>query len=129
MRKAELIALLEEESRPVAPPRNKGKKRGIFKVRIIPHPQNMDVFERQEMQRQRPLVKSKLNKWYDWLVHHIEKTVESKVSDAFNTFQNRIERLCKKVTGKETWKDIVELKQSRKRIKKKLKRSSRMALI
>ena len=90
MRKAELVALLDEESRPVAPSRKEGKRRAVFKVRIIPNPQDMDLFERQEMQRQRPLVKSKLNEWYDWLVHHVRKTVENKFSNAFKTFKDKI---------------------------------------
>ena len=34
--------------------------------------------------------------------------MESKVNDAFNTFKKRIAGLWKKVTGKETLKDIVE---------------------
>ena len=68
----------------------------------------MDIFERQEMQKQRPLVKNKLNEWYEWLVHHVPKTVESKVSNAFKTFKERIAGLWGKVTGGETLKDIVE---------------------
>ena len=109
MRKADLISLLEQSSsQPVAPPRKEGKRRAVSKVSIIPHPQDMDIFERQEMQRQRPLVKNKLNEWYDWLVHHVPKTVESKVSDAFKAFKERIAGLWGKVSGKETLKDIVE---------------------
>ena len=54
------------------------------------------------------IVKNKLNEWYDWLVHHVPKTVERKVSNAFKTFKERIAGLWGKVTGKETLKDIVE---------------------
>ena len=76
LRKADLVILLEESQAPVAPPRREGKRRAVSKVRIIAHPQDMDIFERQEMQKQRPLVKNKLNEWYEWLVHHVPKTVE-----------------------------------------------------
>ena len=54
LRKADLVHLLEESSsQPVAPPRKEGKRRAVSKVSIIPHPQDMDIFERQEMQKQR----------------------------------------------------------------------------
>ena len=93
---------------PVAAPRREGKRRPATHVKIIPYPQDMDIFDRQEMQKQRPLVKNKLNEWYDWLVHHVPKTVESKVSNAFKAFKERIAGLWGKVSGKETLKDIVE---------------------
>ena len=108
-RKAEFVAFLEQSSsQPVAPPRREGKRRTGTHVKIIPHPKDMDIFERQEMQRQKPLVKSKLNEWYDWLLHHVLKTVESKLSNAFKAFKETIAGLWGKVTGKETLKDIVK---------------------
>ena len=77
MKKADLISLLEQSSsQPKTPPRREGKRHPATYVKIIPHPQDMDIFERQEMQTQRPVVKNKLNEWYDWLVHHVPKTVE-----------------------------------------------------
>ena len=37
-----------------------------------PSPQEMDIFEQQEMSKSRPQVKGKLNKWYDWLlINHV----------------------------------------------------------
>ena len=102
LRKADLISLLEQSSsQPVAPPRREGKRRPVTHVKIIPHPQDMDIFEKQEMEKSRPVVKSKLHEWYDWLVHYVPKTVQSKVSDAFKTFKNKIEGLWRKVAGKE----------------------------
>ena len=38
-----------------------------------PSPQEMDIFEQQEMSKSRPQVKGKLNKWYDWLINHVPK--------------------------------------------------------
>ena len=36
-----------------------------------PSPQEMGIFEQQEMSKSRPQVKTKLNKWYDWLINHV----------------------------------------------------------
>ena len=41
-----------------------------------PSSQEMDIFERQEMSKSRPQVKSKLNKWYDWLINHVPKPIK-----------------------------------------------------
>ena len=43
LRKADLISLLEYSQPPVAPPRNKGNRRAVSKVSIIPHPEDMDI--------------------------------------------------------------------------------------
>ena len=37
---------------------------------VNPSPQEMDEFEKEEMIKSRPVVKNKLNEWYDWLVDH-----------------------------------------------------------
>ena len=108
LRKADLVHLSEESQAPVAPLSKEGKRRTVLKVSIILHPQDMDIFERQEMEKQRPLVKNKLNEWYEWLVHHVPKTVKGKVSDVFKVFKERIVGLLRKVRGGETLKDIVE---------------------
>ena len=39
-----------------------------------PSPQEMDIFEQQEMSKSRPQVKGKLNKWYDWLIRPCSQT-------------------------------------------------------
>ena len=67
-----------------------------------PSPQEMDIFEQQEMSKSRPQVKNKLNDWYDWLVNHVPKTVKDKVSRAFKTFKDKIMGLYNEVTGSTT---------------------------
>ena len=41
------------------------KRRPVHVVRVIPHPQEMDKCEEQEMAKGRPVVKKKLIKWYN----------------------------------------------------------------
>ena len=64
-----------------------------------PSPQEMDIFEQQEMSKSRPQFKSKLNDWYGWLVNHVPKTVKDKVSRALKTFKDKIMGLYNRVTG------------------------------
>ena len=64
-----------------------------------PTQQEMDIFEQQEMSKSRPQVKSKLNKWYDWLKNHIPKTNKDGASKAFKTFKDKIMELYSRVTG------------------------------
>ena len=64
-----------------------------------PSPQEMDIFERQEMSKSRPQVTSKLNDWYDWLVSHVPKTIKDSASRAFKTFKDKIMGLYNGVTG------------------------------
>ena len=69
LKKDDLIALLLEqpaEEMSTPPPRSKGKKRrSVLPVKIIPNPQEMDEFEKQEMKKTRPVVKNKLSELYD----------------------------------------------------------------
>ena len=69
----------------------------------------MDIFEQQEMNRSRPQVTSKLNKWYDWLVNHVPKPIKDGASRAFRTLTDKVMGLYNRVTsfttpraGKET---------------------------
>ena len=106
LRKAELINLLENEVPTPPPRRNRGKRQPVQQVKIIPHPQDMDIFEREEMEKSRPLVKSKMNEWYDWLVNHVPKTINSKAKNVFNTFKKKISELYMiryKIRCKITW--------------------------
>ena len=64
-----------------------------------PSPQEMNIFEQQEMSKSRPQVMSKLNDWYDWLVNHVPKTIKDGASRAFKTFKDRIMGLYNRVTG------------------------------
>ena len=59
----------------------------------------MDIFEQQEMSKSRPQVKSKLNKWYDWLINRVPKTIKDGTSRAFKTFKDKIMGLYNRVTG------------------------------
>ena len=59
----------------------------------------MDIFEQQEMSKNRPQVKSKLNKWYDWLTNHVPKPIKDGASKAFKTFKDKIMGLYNRVTG------------------------------
>ena len=45
--------------------------RQLEKSQRQPSSQEMDIFEQQEMNKSRPQVKNKLNKWYNWIVSHV----------------------------------------------------------
>ena len=94
LKKADLIALLLEQSTEemsTPPPRGKGKeRRPVPPVKIIPNPQGMDEFEKEEMKNSRLVVKNKLNEWYDWLVDYIPKPIKNGVSKAFLRWENSI---------------------------------------
>ena len=93
MRKAELVALLQNSPPPgqirtstsptpltqTLEPINDRRPRK-------PSPQEMGIFEQQEMSKPRPQVKGKLNKWYDWLINHVPKPIKDGASKAFKTF-------------------------------------------
>ena len=112
MRKAELVALLQNNPPPV--PRTRPPRR----TRPLPPPpptetwepidgrrprkpsqQEMDIFEQQEMSKSRPQVKGKLNKWYDWLINHVPKPTKDDASRAFKTFKDKVMGLYNRVTG------------------------------
>ena len=59
----------------------------------------MDIFEQQEMSKSRPQVKSKLNKWYDWLINDVPKPIKDGANRAFKTFRDKIIWLYNRVTG------------------------------
>ena len=92
LKKDDLVALLLENSAkemPIPSPRTKGKKRRpVLPVKIIPGPQEMDEFEKEEIEKSRLVVKNKLNKWYDWLVDYVPKSVKNAVSKAFSRAKN-----------------------------------------
>ena len=115
MRKAELVALLQNnpppgQSRtsaaptphttpsPTPPPTQTWKPIDDRKLRK-PSSQKMDIFEQQEMSKSRPQVKTKLNKWYDWLINHIPKPIKDGASKAFKTFKDKVMGLYNRVTG------------------------------
>ena len=64
-----------------------------------PSPQEMDIFEQQEISKRRPQVKTKLNKWYDWLINHVLKPIRDGASKALKTFRDKVMGLYNRVTG------------------------------
>ena len=106
MRKAELVALLQNkpppgqsrasaaptpQTRPSPPPPPTQTWEPIDDRRPRkPSPQEMDIFEQQEMSKSRPQVKDKLNKWYDWLINHVPKPIKDGASKAFKTFKDKV---------------------------------------
>ena len=121
MRKAELVALLQNSpppaprtrpprpTRPPTPPLRMSSSgappRGATWEPIDdrrlrkPSPQEMDIFEQQEISNSRPQVKTKLNKWYDWLINHVPKPIKDGASKAFETFKDKVMGLHNRVTG------------------------------
>ena len=115
MRKAELVALLQNNpppgqshtsaaptphTRPPPPPPPTQTWEPIDDRKPRkPSPQEMDVFEQQEMSKSRPQVKGKLNKWYDWLINHVPKPIKEGASRAFKTFKDKVMGLYNRVTG------------------------------
>ena len=118
MRKAELVSLLQNNSPPALrtrPPRptwspppppqmstwepidDRRPRQPLHTAGSTQ--QEMDIFEQQEMSKSRPQVKSKLNKWYDWLINHVPKPIKDGASRAFKTFKDKIMGLYNRVTG------------------------------
>ena len=83
---------MDDDTKPSDPQRDHPKGRA-------PTQQEMDIFEWQEMNKSRPRVKNKLNKWYDWLINHIPKPIRDGASKAFKTFKDKIVRLYNRATG------------------------------
>ena len=105
MRKAELVALLQNNGTPEDPrvpaphirpspqPPQMSSSGALLRGTTWepiddrrlrkPSPQEMDIFEQQEMSKSRPQVKGKLNEWYDWLINHVPKPIEDGASKVF----------------------------------------------
>ena len=114
MRKAELVALLKNSSppgqsrastaptphtRPPPPPQMSTWEPIDDRRPRKPSPQEMDIFEQQEISKSRPQVKTKLNKWYDWLINNVPKSIKDGASKAFKTFKDKVMGLYNRVTG------------------------------
>ena len=114
MSKAELVALLQNNPppgqsrasaaptphiRPPPPPQMSTWEPIDDRRSRKPSPQEMDIFEQQEMSKSRPQVKGKLNKWYDWLINHVPKPIKDGASKAFKTFKDKVMGLYNRVTG------------------------------
>ena len=92
LRKAELIALVQNN-----PPPPQAQAQSVRPMQFSS--QEMDIFERQEMRKNRPVVPSKLNDWYDWLINHVPKTIKDGRSRTFKTFKDKIMGFYNGVTG------------------------------
>ena len=94
LKKADLVALLLEQSAeemPTLPPRVRGKEgRHALPVKIIPSPEEMDEFQKEEMKKAWLVVKNKLNEWYERLVDYVPKPIKNAVSKAFSRAENSI---------------------------------------
>ena len=114
MRKAELVALLQNSpppgqsrvstsptpyTRPPPPPQMSTSEPIDDRKPRKPSPQEMDIFEQQEISKSRPQVKTKLNKWYDWLINHVPQPIKDGASKAFKTFKDKVMGLYNRVTG------------------------------
>ena len=93
MRKTELVALLQNSPPPGLSPASTSPTPPTQTWEPIdgrrprkPSPQEMDIFEQQEISKSRPQVKTKLNKWYDWLINHVPKPIKDGASKLFKTF-------------------------------------------
>ena len=112
MRKAELVALLQNNpppaprTRPLRPTRPPPPPPPTQTWDLIDDrrprklsPQELDIIEQQEISKSRPQVKTKLNKWYDWLINHVRKPIKDGASKAFKTFKDKVMGLYNRVTG------------------------------
>ena len=92
--KADLVALLLEQSSeemPAPPPRASAKeRRRALLVNIVSGSEEMDEFEKMEIKKSRPVVKNRLNEWYDWLVDYVPKPIKNAISKAFSRAKNSI---------------------------------------
>ena len=115
MRKAELVALLQNNpppgqnrasaaltprtSPPPPPPPIQTWEPIDDKRPRKPSPQEIDIFEGQEMSKSRPQFKGKLNKWYNWLINHVPKPIKDGATKVFKTFKDKVMGLYNRVTG------------------------------
>ena len=109
LRKAELVALLQNSGTPEGPRAPASRIRPPPPTQTWepiddrrprkPSPQEMDIFKQQEMSKSRPQVKTKLNKWYDWLINNVPKPIKDGASKAFKTFKDKVMGLYNRVTG------------------------------
>ena len=83
LKKADLLALLLEqlsEEMPTPSPRSKGKERkSVLLVKIIPSPQEMNEFEKEEMTKSRPVVETRLSKLHKLLDNYVPKPIKKAI--------------------------------------------------
>ena len=104
MNKAELIELLKSEatqplesnSTPIPPPRSAKRSRPVQPVKIVPSPRDIELFEEEEMKKNRPAVRNELNDFWNWLVNHVPKNAEKSAIKSFKKFKKEVMGLFKK---------------------------------
>ena len=102
MRRAELVALLQNNPPPPSQmsawePIDDRLRPDRPRQPRQPAQQEMDIFEQQEMSKNRPQVKSKLNDWHDWLINNVPKTIKDGASRVFETFKDKTMGLYKRL--------------------------------
>ena len=82
-KKADLLSLLLEQSSeetPTSAPRSKGKeRRPLLPVKIIPRPQEMDEFEKEELKKSTPVVKNRLSELCDSMLDYEPKPTKKAI--------------------------------------------------
>ena len=96
-----LARYVPEPKKPIRPPRRAGHRGTYWSSElIIPNPTDMDKFEQQEILKNRSMVKSKLNEWYDWLVRYVPEPIKKPVSNVFSRTKSNILKLYNSVKEK-----------------------------
>ena len=104
---------------PAPPPRTKGEeRRPVLPVKIIPSPQEMGEFEKEEMKKSKLVVKNRLSKLYDQLINYVPKPIKSTIRGSFLRMKTSIMSLCD--GAKKILKGYVEGEAKRKIKKKKM---------
>ena len=76
-----------------------------------PTSQEMDIFEKQEMSKNREVVTSKINKFYNWLMTYVPKAIKDKASKAYKLMKSKVLGLYKSVERTEQPTTKEETKQ------------------
>ena len=92
---------------PTSAPRSKGKeRRPLLPVKIIPSPQEMDEFEKEELKKSTPVVKNRLSELYDSIFDYVPRPTKKAVKKSFLRVKNSAMSLYD--GAKKTLKGIVE---------------------
>ena len=76
---------------PTPPPRTRGKERRlVLPVKIIPSPQGMDEFGKEDMKKSRPVIKNRLSELYDQLIDYVPKPIKNTIRESFLRMKNSI---------------------------------------
>ena len=76
---------------------NKSNLIDVIKNHIASSAQDMDVFEKQEMAKNRKVVTSKINKFYNWLISFVPEPIKDKSGKAYRLMKSQILGLYKSV--------------------------------